>query len=317
MMVISFFVVVTVLFFLFRSVPGGPFSYLTATGVPDEVRQQILESYGLNEPLWKQYLLYVWNILHGEFGRSFYYSAPVLSIVLDRLVNTLSLMLTAIVLSYGVGTYLGVQFAWIRGTKLERVGMVGVLLLRSMPVFWTAIMLLFVFSFQLDLFPLGGVRDVSASYSGTLDKYASVDFLHHLVLPVLSIAIFYMGFPLLLMRNNLLEVLSEDYITTAKAKGLSDRRVKINHAARNAMLPIITALAIEFGYAIGGQVLIETVFAWPGIGRTMVEAALRKDYPLAQATFIILAMIVIVMNFVSDLTYSYVDPRVRLGEEEG
>jgi peptide/nickel transport system permease protein len=313
-MVGSFFVIVSGLFFLFRLVPGGPMASLVATGVPPEVQQRIIENYGLNEPMWKQYLLYLWNVAQGEFGRSFYYHRPVSAIIASRLVNTLALMVTAIVIAYAVGTYLGAHLAWRRGTTTERASMIVVLFLRSMPVFWTAIILLYVFAFHLDLFPLGGMRSATASYSGSVEKYVSTDFLHHLVLPVLSVAIFYMGFPLLLMRNNLLEVLSEDYIKTAKAKGISTRRIILNHGARNAMLPIVTALAIEFGFAIGGQVLIETVFSWPGVGREMVMAALRNDYPVAQGTFALLSLTVIVMNLIADLTYSYLDPRVELGD---
>ena len=315
LMSISIFLIISGLFFLFRLVPGGPASTLIASGIPPQIKHRIIENYGLNQPLWKQYLLYLWNVAHGDFGRSFYYHRPVLGVIGSRLINTLTLMVTAIVIAYSVGTYLGAHLAWIRGKGMERASMVVVLLLRSMPVFWTAIVLLYIFSFQLNLFPLGGLRSVSANYSGIVGKYASFDFLHHLVLPVASVAIFYMGFPLLLMRNNLLEVLSEDYIKTAQAKGIPTRRVILNHAARNAMLPIVTALAIEFGFAIGGQVLIETVFSWPGIGREMVLAALRNDYPLAQGTFILLSLTVILMNFVADLTYSYLDPRVNLGDQ--
>jgi peptide/nickel transport system permease protein len=154
---------------------------------------------------------------------------------------------------------------------------------------------------------------MQASYTTNAEKFLSTDFLYHLVLPVFTLCTFYTGLPLLLMRNNLLEVLSEDYIKTARAKGLTERRILFRHAARNAILPVVTAFAIAIGFAVGGQVLIEQVYSWPGLGREMVQASLRSDYPLAQGAFMLLSVIVITMNFFADLTYSYLDPRVRLG----
>lgn len=314
MMMMSLLLVITLLFFLFRMVPGDPMASMVSPRMNEEVRQQVMEQFGLNEPLWKQYLLYLKGAVIADFGRSFYYNRPVTSIIADRLLNTLSLMLSAFGVSYLVGTYAGAVLGWLRGTKRERVGMLVVLLLRSTPVFWSGMILLYFFGFQLDLFPIGGMRDVTADYSGPIDKFVSVDFLHHLVLPVFTLSLYYTGLPLLLMRNNLLEVLSEDYIQTAKAKGISSRRVMINHAARNALLPVVTAFAIAIGFAVGGQVLIEQVFSWPGLGREMVQSSLRSDYPVAQGTFVLLSVIVITMNFLADLAYTYLDPRVTLGE---
>jgi peptide/nickel transport system permease protein len=280
----------------------------------EAARQAAIEDYGLNEPLWKQYVLYIWNVLQLNFGQSFYYGESVRSLVADRFLNTMSLMVTAFLISYTVGTYLGAQLGWVRGTTRERFGMLIVLIIRSTPVFWTGMIVLYLFSFQLDLFPLGGMRGMQADYSTVGEKFLSTDFLYHLALPVFTLCTFYTGLPLLLMRNNLLEVLSEDYIDTARAKGLTDRRILLRHAARNAILPVVTAFAIAIGFAVGGQVLIETVYSWPGLGREMVKASLRSDYPVAQGAFTLLSIIVITMNFFADLAYSYLDPRVRLEE---
>lgn len=314
LMLISLFIVISLLFFLFRMVPGDPLSMILTPRMSPEVRQQIIERHGLNEPLYIQYFVYISNVFQGNFGVSFYYGRPVFDIVFDRLINTLSLMLTAFVFSYAIGTYLGAHLAWIRGTLRERIEMTLLLLIRSTPVFWTGMMMLYIFSFELNLFPIGGMRAFDAQYAGVFGKFFSVDFLHHLALPIISLSLFYLGLPLLLMRNNLLEVLTEDYIDTARAKGLSSRRIMLNHAARNAILPVVTAFAISIGFSVGGQVLIETVFSWPGLGQEMVESSIRNDYPLAQATFFLLSVIVILMNFLADITYSYLDPRVRLGE---
>ncbi|WP_227380283.1 ABC transporter permease [Haladaptatus halobius] len=315
LMVVSLFTVITILFFLFRMVPGGPMSAIMSPRMSPEAKRQVAEQFGLNEPLWKQYLLYMQNVLQLDFGRSFYYSRPVTTIIADRFINTMSMMLTAFLISYTVGVYFGAHLGWIRGSGKERAGMLVVLFVRSLPVFWTGMIVLYVFAFHLNLFPLGGMRSVNANYSGTVEKLLSPDFLYHLALPVFTLCTYYTGLPLLLMRNNLLEVLSEDYIDTARAKGLSNRRILFNHAARNAVLPVITAFAIAIGFAVGGQVLIETVFSWPGLGREMVQAALRSDYPLAQGAFALLSVIVITMNFVADVTYTILDPRVKLGGE--
>ena len=313
MMFASLLTIITVLFFLFRQVPGGPMSAIVSPRMNEAARQAVIAQYGLDEPLWKQYLLYMWNVFHLDFGQSFYYGQSVYSLIADRFLNTMSLMLTALVISYSVGTYLGAHLGWLRGTSKERAGMLVVLLIRSTPVFWTGMIVLYVFAFQLNIFPLGGMRGMQASYTTNAEKFLSLDFLYHLVLPVFTLCTFYTGLPLLLMRNNLLEVLSEDYIKTARAKGLTERRILFRHAARNAILPVVTAFAIAIGFAVGGQVLIEQVYSWPGLGREMVQASLRSDYPLAQGAFMLLSVIVITMNFFADLTYSYLDPRVRLG----
>lgn len=314
MMVASLFTVITILFFLFRLVPGDPLAAVVSPRMTEEVRQQVIENFGLNEPLWKQYGYYMLGAFQGDFGHSFYYNRPVTSVIASRLINTLSLMLSAFALSYIIGVYAGAMLGWIRGTDMERGLMLGVLVLRSMPVFWTGLIILYFFSFRLGWFPVGGMRAVDANYSGVATKFLSADFIYHLVLPVVTLTAYYTGLPLLLMRNNLLEVLSEDYIKTAKAKGLSSRRVMLHHAARNALLPVVTAFAIAVGFAVGGQVLIETVYSWPGLGREMVNASLRNDYPVAQGAFALLSAIVITMNFVADLAYTYLDPRVGIGD---
>ncbi|WP_373189733.1 ABC transporter permease [Halolamina sp.] len=313
LMVVSLFTVATILFFLFRMVPGGPMSAIMSPRMTEAARQRVIENFGLNEPLWRQYLLYMWQLLHLNLGESFYYGQTVKGLIVDRFYNTMVLMLTAFLISYTIGIYLGAQLGWIRGTPKERAAMIVVLLMRSTPVFWTGMIVLYLFAFELNMFPLGGMRGVGAEYSSVSGKFLSVDFLYHLVLPVFTLTTFYTGLPLLLMRNNLLEVLSEDYIDTARAKGLTNRRILFRHAARNAVLPVVTAFAIAIGFAVGGQVLIETVFSWPGLGREMVKASLRSDYPVAQGAFLLLSTIVISMNFLADLAYTYLDPRVRLG----
>lgn len=316
LMVFSIYMVITILFFLFRQVPGGVTAMMAPGTLPRNVRQRIIEDYGLHQPLWKQYLLYMYNFIQGDLGQSFYYGTAVADMIALRFINTLSLMLTAIVFSYIIGVYIGAHLGWMRGKSKERLGMLIVLIARSTPVFFTALVMLYVFSFELGWFPYGAMRSVAAGETG-IARFLSVDFLYHLVLPVVSLSIFYTGLPLLLLRNNMLEVVTEDYIETARAKGLEENRIVFRHAARNAILPVVTAFAVAIGFSVGGQVLIETVFSWPGLGREMVNSALRNDYPMAQATFLTLAVMVILMNFIADMLYSYLDPRVRVGNAEG
>jgi len=313
-MFLSLFVILSLIFFLFRQVPGGPSARLMSEQLSEQSRAALRAQYGLDKPIHKQYFLYIKNVFQLEFGRSFYYNRPVVEIIQDRFVNTLSLMFSALTVSYVVGTYLGAQLALVRGSKLERAEIVVVLLLRSTPVFWTGLVLLYIFSFELGWFPIGGMRSVTATYSGQFELFLSVDFFKHLVLPLVALSIFYTGLPLLLMRNNMLEILSANFMDTARAKGLSNWRVAIHHAARNAILPVITAFSVAMGAAVGGQVLIETVFSWPGLGREIVRASLQTDYPLVQAVFTLLAATVIFMNIVADIAYTYLDPRVSVGE---
>lgn len=316
LMLFSLFMIATVLFLLFRLVPGDPARVIAAGPVDPEISDRLAEQYGLDRPLYEQYLLWWYQLFQGNLGHSFYHNTPVTDVILDRLANTLSLMLTAYVGVFIIGIYVGIQLAWLRGKKIERLGVFLVLFARSMPVFWTALLLLYTFSFQLGWFPVGGLRSTDAVYTNQTEKFLSLDFLYHLVLPVASLMIYQSVLPVLLMRENMLEIVTSNYIDTAKAKGVPERRIAVWHAARSAALPVITAFALAIGFSVGGQVLVETVFSWPGLGLEMVNSSLRNDYPVAQATFLMLAALVIVMNFVADLAYEYLDPRVEMGVEQ-
>lgn len=191
-----------------------------------------------------------------------------------------------------------------------------VLATRAAPEFWIGMILLAVFSFGLGWFPSGGAVSAGATFPNELARIFSWDFLTHMFLPALTLAVYLHGLPLLLMRSNMLEVLQEDFVTMARMKGLSTWSVLIKHAARNALLPVVTAFALGVGYSIGGNVVIETVFSWPGLGRLLVRAVAANDYPLAQGAFLLIAVVVIVMNFVADLLYNLLDPRVSSGRAE-
>jgi peptide/nickel transport system permease protein len=309
-LVVTLWAVGTVLFGLFRLMPGDPTSYVVSSQMTQEARQQIIASYGLNEPLHVQYIKFLENLVVLNFGQSFHSNQPVTDVIATYLPNTLVLMLTAFVVAYITGITLGVLSGWYRGSRFERSTVITALTARSVPTFYVGLIVLWIFGAGLGVIPMSGMTSLGTQNAGFWEMVFSLDFLHHLAAPAAVLAFYYMGYPLLIMRSSMLEVLSEDFIDVCRAKGLKERTIMFKHAARNALLPIVTAAAIALGYAVGGSVLIETVFAWPGIGREMVRAVLRRDFPVAQGTFIVLAGTIIVLNFLADLAYGYLDPRV-------
>ena len=189
----------------------------------------------------------------------------------------------------------------------------GVLTLRAAPEFWLGMVLLAVFAFKLGWFPSGGANSPGAMFPSEWSRIASGDFLWHLALPALTLALYLQGLPLLLMRSNMLDVMSEDFITMARMKGLSNWSIIVRHGARNALLPVATAFALGFGASIGGNVVVETVFSWPGLGKLLVNAVAASDYPVAQGAFLLITVVLVTMNFIADLLYSLLDPRVSHG----
>jgi len=308
-MFVSVYAVATILFLMFRLLPGDPSTAIIAPTMSASTRQQLLADYGLNEPLHVQYISYMTNLAQGNLGISFSYNQSVQSIIVDRLVNTLVLMLPAVTLAYLVGILLGALFAWNRDSKLDIYGTGLVTVLRAAPVFWVGMLGIMVFAFRLEWLPSSGMHSVTFIQSG-LSDFVTIDFLRHLILPLVVTATYFLMVPTLTMRSNMIDVLDEDYIELAQAEGLSEFRILYRHAARNALLPVLHYAAVSFGFAFGGSVIIETVFSWPGIGNLMWEAVRSQDYPLAQGSFLILASVVISMNFLADLISVYVDPRV-------
>lgn len=309
-LVVLYIAIASMLFALFRAAPGSPLASFIGTGFTQAQEAAIRESFGLNDPLYLQYLKFVRNAVTLQFGRSFTTGKPVLELINERIWNTLILMGTSVVLAYLMGVPFGAYLAWNRGKVRERVGIIVALVSRSAPVFWTGILGIWLFGLKLDLLPAGSMTSPGADYPTLLALYTSVDFIRHLILPAVVQAFYFYSLPALLMRNSMLEVMNEDFVEFAKLKGIGDRAVMLKHAARNALLPIVTAFAIAAGYAVGGSVIIETVFAWPGIGRLMVNSVVANNYPVAQGTFLILAMLVLLANFAADLAYGYLDPRI-------
>jgi peptide/nickel transport system permease protein len=305
--------VTTILFFMFRLMPGSPLAAFINENLNADQQQAMLEQFGLDKPMWQQYLIYLGNLLHGQMGLSFFQRRPVTDILLEVLPNSLILTLSSLIVAYLFGVLAGAWLAWKRGSWLERAAVPVVLATRAAPEFWIGMVLLALLSFNLGWFPSGGASSPGLAYSSNLQRIFSLDYLEHLALPVITLALYLQGLPLLLMRSNMLEVMHEEFVTMARMKGLSEWRIVIGHAARNALLPVVTAFALGVGLSMGGNVVVETVFSWPGIGRMLVQAVSVHDYPLAQGAFLMIAAVLAIMNFVADLLYMTLDPRVSHG----
>jgi peptide/nickel transport system permease protein len=306
-------VVATLLFLMFRLMPGDPTAAYIDTTFTEEQQLQLRASFGLDRPLWQQYLLFIGNAAQGEFGQSFHHKRPVLDLLLEVLPNTLVLTLSSILAAYLFGTLVGAWLAWRRGSRSEAVVVPLVLTVRAAPEFWLGMVLLATLGFGLGWFPSGGANSAGASFSSEWSRLLSADFLHHLTLPALTLALYLQGLPLLLMRSNMLDVMQEDFVVMARMKGLPEWVVVLKHAARNALLPVATAFALGIGQQIGANVVVESVFSWPGLGRLLVAAVAASDYPVAQGAFLLIAVVLVLMNFAADLLYTLLDPRVSHG----
>ncbi|GAB2515624.1 ABC transporter permease [Microbacterium petrolearium] len=297
---------VTVTFLLLRILPGDPALALASPNMTEEIRQTVLTQYGLDQPLIIQYGLYMWQLLQGNLGVSFTQSIPVTDVLLQRLPWTLLLALTALALTVIVGIPLGVAAASRRGGVTDRFVQVLGVTGQSLFVPSVGILLLLFFGRTLGWFPIGGAYEQGV-YG--LEWYGSVA--HHLVLPAVSLMLVQVGSYVLTMRSTLLETLGEDYITLAKANGLRYRRILWKHALRNALLPTTTLIGLQLGFLVGGAVLTESVFAYPGVGRGIYEAVTQLDFPVLQGAFLMLAITVVVANMITDIIYGYLDPRVK------
>jgi peptide/nickel transport system permease protein len=302
--------VVTFNFLLFRVLPGDPIQLYARSGhLTPEAVAQLRQVFGLDKPVWQQYVIYLNNLIHGNLGFSFTYRQPVAGIVAQRLVNTLLLVGAATIFVVVIGIALGVVSASRRGSKVDSTTVYGSLVLWSMPTFWVGLLLVFSFGVWFKALPISGISTPGATYSSPFAGVA--DVAKHLILPTITLALVDIGQFVLITRSSLVDVLTEDFITTARAKGNPKRRIVWNHGFRNAMLPVVTASALYIGLVVGGAIQVETVFSWPGMGELTYDAVLRRDYPVLEACFLLFAITVIVANFISDLLYRRLDPRVR------
>jgi peptide/nickel transport system permease protein len=307
---LTLFAVITFNFLLFRILPGDPVRLIARAGhLSQAATAQLRATFGLDHPLAVQYWYYLRNLFRGDFGFSITYSRPVIDILRERMVNTLILLGAATVLIVLLGIGLGVLAAARRGSRVDSSTVVSALVFWSLPTFWTGMILLFLLGVWLHAFPISGVETPGAVYTSAWDHFT--DITSHLVLPTITLALVDIAQFILITRSSLVDVLTEDFILTAKAKGLPRRRVIWKHGFRNALLPVITASALYISLVVGGAIQVETVFSWPGMGRLTYDAVMRRDYPILEACFLIFAVTVIIANFMTDLLYQVLDPRVR------
>ncbi len=310
---------VTLNFFIPRLAPGNPAQTLLGVlerrggHISPTYLQALQAQFGLNtkDPLWLQYLRYLGDLLHGQLGVSItYYPVSVGTIIAKDFVWTLGLVGVAVLISFSLGCLLGIVQAWKRGSTLDTVLTPLLNFLSAIPYFWLALIILYVFGFILSWFPIGDGYDVMGLDPGWTPEFLLSVF-YHAVLPATTIVLASIAGWMLTMRNSMITTLSEDYVLLAQAKGLKTQRVMFSYAARNAILPNITGFAISLGFVVGGQLLTEMVFSYPGVGYSLLKAVQAQDYSLMQGIFLIIALSVLLANFLADLLYVFLDPRVR------
>ncbi len=303
--------VITLIFLLLQFSPGDATDRFFTPETPPEVRQMIEVKWGLDQPIHVQYVRMMGNMLTGDFGRSIAQERPVFDIIGEALPNTLILSLVTIVLIFGVGVLLGTIQAVRQYSIVDNVITVVSLFFYSMPGFWLALMLVLFFSLKLGLLPAAGMMD-AVEYDYMTRGEQILDRLKHLLLPGVALGIAFSAGVARYMRSSMLEVIHQDYIRTARAKGLPERTVIYKHALRNSLLPIVTLMGLQLRFLFSGSVLIEIIFAWPGMGRVIVTAIFSQDTPLIIACFFVYTILTVAGNLLADLTYSIVDPRIRL-----
>ncbi len=311
---ITIFLITCVNFVLFRLVPGDPVRMLFRDPrVSSQRIHEMYERFGLDKSIWEQFIIYLQQLFfHGDLGYSFARGKPVLEVIWSRLPQTVLLIVTALIIAVIVGTALGAIAGWKTGTKYDSIIVTLSLGMYSIPTFILGIILLMIFAFKLGIFPLGGMTTIGAGLTGW-EYWKNVAW--HMVLPAGAIVIWYIGEYVLITRNAMQDVLEQDYITSARAKGLKESKILRKHALKNAILPVLTITGVNAAFAVAGVIEAETVFGWPGIGSLMYTSVMARDYPVLQGLFLVFAVAVVVANLVVDLIYGYIDPRIKVRGE--
>lgn len=312
-----------VIFAFMRAIPGDPIvTMMGGEGITQDVIDQRRGELGLDRPYYIQYLSWLGDVLRGDLGRSLRTNDPVLPELLQRLAATAELAITATLLGAAVGAVVGVIAAIRRGGWFDVATMLGTLSGISLPVFWFGMILIVVFSVQLDLLPTGGMMSYTISLQSvtgfalldsllTLNFEATLNIMSHMALPVLTLATAPAALIARTTRASVLEVINEDYVNAGLARGLSYRMVITRHVLRNAMIPVVTIIGLEIGVYLGGSIVTESLFSWPGLGRHMMQAIMSNDYPIVQGAILFYAIIIVAVNLIVDISYGFIDPRVR------
>ena len=310
--IITIMLAVTLNFILFMIMPGDPTRAVSGDPrVDTATRLALIAKFGLDRPLIEQFVLYVYNLLRGEMGISFVQiGRPVIDIILGRkMINTIILMGSSMFIALFLGIVFGVFAAWRRGTKMDISLIVISLATYSMPVFWFGMMLLLAFSYYINIFPIAGTITPGIVHPNFFE-YAK-DYLHHLMAPMITLGVSFFGGYFLFMRDTILDVFTEDYMLTARAKGLSNRKILFKHAMRNALLPMVSLMGVHITFLISGATMTETVFSWDGLGRLIYDSVRNNDYPVLQGIFLFMAVLVVVANILADIVNAYLDPRIK------
>ncbi len=306
------FAIVVVNFFLLQLAEGDAVDVLAgeAGSATPEYMAELRAKFGLDQPLPIQLGRYLWNVVQFDLGYSFRHEMPVSELIFDRMFATLLLMVATICLAVGFGIVLGLVAATGLNTWRDTAISIFALITYATPLFWVGLMLIVVFSLNLGWFPTSGMENIAMFYEGW-DRVA--DIAHHLVLPTITLSLFYLALYTRLMRASMLEQYGQDYVTTARAKGVTERRIVFVHVLRNALLPVVTMAGVQVGALIGGSVIVESVFAWPGLGMLAFEALFARDLNLLLGIFLLSALLVVAVNLVVDIIYSTLDPRIEVG----
>lgn len=305
---VTLFITITLTFLVLRLMPADPAMILLGDMFTDEQREEVLEDFGLDKPKIQQYFIYLGNLAKGDMGMSFVQRRPVTDIIMEKLPWTLLLMILTQMFTMLVGIPLGIYAGYRQGTLFDQI--VNVVSVFGISIFipWLGFTMLYFFGYKLPIFPVGGAYTIGIE--GGFAYFLDVGW--HMILPMFTLMILYLANYVLYTRGSLIDVIEEDYIRTARSKGMNERKVIWKHAAKNAMIPTITMAGMMLGRMVGGAVLTETIYAYPGVGRMIFTAVNQQDYPLLQGAFIVLAISVIVMNIITDIAIAYLDPRIKL-----
>lgn len=304
----------TLIFFLMHAAPGDPTSMYIRPDIDPAVIEQMRTNLGLDQPVHVQYVKWVSSFARGKFGYSFSQKRPIADIIKDTLPNTLLLSGVAMLIIFTLGVLIGTIQAVRQYSLVDNVATVIAFFFYSMPSFWFGLMLILLLSYKLQWLPASQMTSVNHEFLPAAEQW--IDRLKHLLMPALALGVGAAAGVARYMRSGMLEQIHQDYVRTARAKGLSERVVVFKHAMRNALIPIVTLLGLYFPFLVGGSVLIETIFAWPGMGRLIINAIFQRDYPVVLASAFVLSIMVVVGNLIADILYSIVDPRVRVEESE-
>ncbi len=307
------FLVLTITFFLLHFAPGDPMAkYYNRTGISPETVEMMRVKFGLDKPVGEQYIKWVASFIRGDFGFSIHYNRPVRDIIFEAIPNTLRLTIAALLLYIVIGISLGIFSAVKKDTLFDKVNTVIALFLYSIPSFWLSLMLIFLFSLKLGILPSSHMQSIGMQGAGWFELLC--DRARHLVMPAFVLGVASAAGMARYMRGSMLDVLREDYIRTARAKGLENKSVILKHAFRNAAIPVVTIIGLSIPFLLGGAVVVEKIFSWPGMGRLAVDAIYARDYPIVLAVNFVVGVMVILGNLMADIGYALLDPRITVTE---